>query len=108
MNVGMRVSPRKCRAHARRKLYEAHEINGSHIAGHAVSLMARLYVIERDIQQLEDMDAATRLRIRQERARPLAEELHEWLTSQRHKLVASDATAKAVDYSLGRWRAVTR
>lgn len=30
------------------------------------------------------------------------------MTSQRQKLAASDATAKAIDYSLGRWRALTR
>lgn len=59
------------RLHGRRKLYEAHELNGSQIAGHAVTLMARLYVIERDLKELENVDAATRRRIRQERARPV-------------------------------------
>lgn len=108
LHASGRIIEAGCMAHARRKLYEAHELNGSQIAGHAVTLIARLYLIEREIEQLENVNAATRLRIRQERARPVADELHEWLTSQRQKLAASDATAKAINYSLGRWRALTR
>ncbi len=103
-----RIIEAGCMAHARRKLYEAHELNGSAIAGHAVTLIAKLYVIEREIKELGDADVGTRLRIRQQRSRPIADELHEWLASQRQKLAASDATAKAIDYSLGRWRALTR
>lgn len=108
LHASGRIIEAGCMAHARRRLYEAHELNGSPIAGQAVTLMAKLYMIERGIQQLENADAATRLRIRQEHARPVADELHEWLTSQRQKLAASDATAKAIDYSLGRWLALTR
>lgn len=78
-----RIAEAGCMVHARRKQYKAHELTGSAIAGHAVTLMAKLYVIEREIQQLGDLDAATRLRIRQECARPVVEELHEWLTTQR-------------------------
>lgn len=103
-----RIVEAGCMAHARRKLYEAHELNGSEIAGHAVTRMAKLYVIEREIKELGEVDAATRLQIRQQRARPVADELYEWLTTQRQRLAASDATAKAIDYSLGRWRALTR
>lgn len=103
-----RIVEAGCMAHARRKLYEAHQLNGSVIAGHAVGLIAKLYVLEREIKDLGEVDASTRLRIRQERSHPIAEELHEWLTSQRQRLAASDATAKAIDYSLGRWRALTR
>jgi hypothetical protein len=38
----------------------------------------------------------------------MADELHRWLTSQRQHLAKADATAKAIDYSLERWRALTR
>lgn len=34
-----------CMAHARRKLFEAFELNGSQIAGQAVALIAKLYEI---------------------------------------------------------------
>jgi transposase len=94
-----------CMAHARRKLFEAHELNGSEIAGHAVALIARLYQIERDIKGL---DAAGRHRARQQYAKPIADELHRWLLSQRQKLAKADVTAKAIDYSLRRWAALTR
>jgi transposase len=94
-----------CMAHARRKLFEAHELNGSAIAGHAVALIAKLYEIEAEIRAL---DAESRWRIRQERAKPVAEQLHHWLVEQRQKLAKADVTARAIDYSLGRWRALTR
>ena len=94
-----------CWAHARRKLYEAHELNGSAIAGHALALIGKLYEIEREIKPL---DAPCRRRERQDRAQPIAGELHQWLLGQRQRLVKADATAKAIDYALGRWRALTR
>lgn len=41
-----------CMAHARRKLFEAHKLNGSQIAGEAVALIAKLYEVERDAHDL--------------------------------------------------------
>ena len=93
-----------CMAHARRKLFEVHELGGSPIASHALTLIARLYVIEREIKEL---DAQARRQARQSRAKPIADELHAWLTDKRQQLADADATAKAIDYSLGRWRALT-
>jgi hypothetical protein len=90
-------------AHARRKLFEAYKLNGSQIAGHTVTLIAKLYEVERTIKAL---DAQGRQEARQAYARPMADELHRWLTSQRQHLAKADATAKAIDYSLGRWRAL--
>src|SRR5574337_1867482 len=92
-------------AHARRKLFEAHELNASPIAGHAVALIGKLYEIEAEIKALAAED---RRRIRQQRAKPVAEQLHDWLVGQRQKLAKADATAKAIDYSLKRWSALTR
>ena len=34
--------------------------------------------------------------------------LHEWMTLQRQKVPGNSATAKALDYSLNRWSALTR
>ena len=58
-----------CMAHARRKLFEAHELNGSQIAGQAVTLIARLYEIEREARDLEPQE---RLLLRQQRSKPIA------------------------------------
>jgi transposase len=99
------VTASLCWAHARRKLFEAHQLNGSHIAGQAVTLIARLYEIEREAREL---DAEARWQLRQQRAKPIAEALHAWLAEQRQKLANADATAKAIDYSLSNWRALTR
>ena len=94
-----------CMAHARRKLFEAHQFNGSEIAGQAVALIARLYEIEREARELEP--EARRL-WRQQHAKPVAETLHSWLSEQRQRLVKADVTAKAIDYSLSNWRGLTR
>ncbi len=94
-----------CMAHARRKLFEAYKLNGSLIAKQAVELIGKLYEIERAIK---GHDCAGRHRQRQQHARPIADELHRWLTEQRQRLTKADATAKAIDYSLGRWSALTR
>ena len=94
-----------CMAHARRKLFEAHKLNASPIAGQAVALIAKLYEVEREARDLEP--DARRL-LRQQRSRPVADALHAWLTTQRQTLARADATAKAIDYALSNWRALTR
>jgi len=94
-----------CWAHARRRLFEAHKLNGSEIAGQAVTLIAKLYEIEREARELEP---EARWLLRQQRSRPIVEALHVWLTEQRQKLAKADVTAKAIDYSLSNWRALTR
>jgi transposase len=99
------VTAALCWAHARRKLFEAHELNGSQIAGQAVTLIAKLYEIEREARELEPQ---ARWLLRQQRAKPIADALHAWLTAQRQTLAKADATAKAIDYSLSNWRALTR
>lgn len=92
-------------AHARRKFVELHTANKSSIAGTALELIRQLYQVEREIQAA---DAETRLRIRRERAAPAAASLHGWLTAQRQRVPEGSATAKALDYSLNRWDALTR
>lgn len=99
------VTAALCMAHARRKLFEAHQFNASEIAGHAVALIAKLYEIEREARELQP--EARRL-WRQQHAKPVTEALHTWLSEQRRKLAKADVTAKAIDYSLSNWRGLTR
>jgi hypothetical protein len=99
------VTAALCMAHARRKLFEAHQFNGSEIAAQAVALIAKLYEIERDARELQP--EARRL-WRQQHAKPVAEALHAWLSEQRQKLAKADVTAKAIDYALSNWRGLTR
>jgi len=99
------VTAALCMAHARRKLFEAHQFNASPIAGQAVALIARLYEVEREARELQP--EARRL-WRQQHAKPVAEALHAWLSEQRQKLAKADVTAKAIDYALSNWRGLTR
>lgn len=46
--------------------------------------------------------------VRQARSKPLIEALETWLRERRAKLSSKNDTAKAIDYSLKRWRAFTR
>lgn len=48
------------------------------------------------------------MRLRRERAAPVAKNLHEWLTAQRARVPEGSDTAKALNYSLNRWPALTR
>ena len=93
-----------CMAHARRKLFEVFELNGSPIAGQAVALIAKLYAIEREVKELSNDD---RLLARQQRSRPVADVLHAWLTTRRQLLAKTDATARAIDCALSNWPALT-
>lgn len=99
------VTAALCMAHARRKLFEAHQFNGSEIAGHAVALIGKLYEFEREARELEPQ---ARWLLRQRHAKPVAETLHTWLSEQRPKLAKADVTAKAIDYALSNWRGLTR
>ena len=99
------VTAALCWAHARRKLFEAYKLTDSQIAGQAVVQIAKLYEIEREARMLSP---AERLLLRQARSRPLADALHTWYIEQRQRLAKADATAKAIDYSLSNWKALTR
>jgi len=94
-----------CMAHARRKFHELWANHGSQVGEQALRFFGELYRIEREIQ---DKTAGERKAIRAERAKPIADALHQWLTQQRQKVPDGSATAKAMDYSLKRWTALLR
>jgi transposase len=105
------VTSALCWAHARRGFFELADIAAtarrgpganpvSPIALEAVKRIDALFAIEREINGLS---AEERHRIRQERSRPLVEELHAWLGDKRATLSRSSAVAKPIDYMLRRW-----
>jgi transposase len=93
-----------CAAHARRKFFELHANTGSAVAEQALRFFGELYEIEREARTL---DASQRLRLRQEKARPLADSLHAWMLAQRLRATDGTGLARALDYSLKRWAALT-
>ena len=99
------VTEAGCLAHARRRFVDLQATSKSLIAETAVRFFAQLYEVEREVRTL---DADERRRIRQVRARPLANALHAWMIAQRQQLPEGSATARAIDYSLKRWVALTR
>ena len=59
-------------------------------------------------REVKELSAEVRLRIRQEKSQPLVQTLYDWLMLNRQKVPEGSATAKAIDYSLHRWKALTR
>ncbi len=94
-----------CMAHARRKFFELSTSSKSPVAEQALASIGQLYEIEREVRGL---DAEARCLIRQAKARPVAHALHEWMLLTRLKITDGTATARALDYSLKRWAALTR
>ena len=89
-----------CLAHARRKFDELVKANASAVAALAIQRIAWLYRVEADARGLT---AEQRLLMRQERSRPLWEELNVWLQLERTRVPDGSAIAKAIDYSLNHW-----
>jgi transposase len=98
------VTEAGCMAHARRKFFELHANHQSQIAGEALAFFGQLYGVEREVAELDD---AARWRLRQEKAKPILDLLHRWLTTHRQKAPSGSSIAKAIDYSLKRWTALS-
>lgn len=93
-----------CWAHVRRKFFEAHKHTQSPIAHEALQKIQALYAIEREAKELAPEE---RLGLRQERSAPMLKDFKAWLLEQRPQLANTQATAKAMDYTLRRWEALT-
>ncbi len=94
-----------CWAHGRRKFFELAELQRAPVAMEAVRRIDELFAIERAINGKAPDERHT---VRQERSKPLVDALESWLRAERAKLSSKAPVAKAIDYSLKRWRAFTR
>ena len=94
-----------CWAHARRKFYDLHQASGSPVAQEALNRIAALYRVE---AAAKDLTAEDRKAYRQEHAAPLLQSLKAWLDQLRPAVPGASGTAKAIDYTLRRWSALTR
>ncbi len=93
-----------CLAHARRKFDELIKVNQSPVAQQAVQRIALIYRVEREAKELT---SGERLAVRQTKSKPLWEELHAWLRLERGRVPEGSAVARAIDYSLNAWGALT-
>src|SRR5487761_2532935 len=94
-----------CWAHARRKFYDLYVVDRSPLATEAIRRIGALYAIEREIR---GSAPAQRAWVRQQRAGPLLEALHAWLSATLQTVSAKSDLAGAIRYSLARWNALTR
>ncbi len=94
-----------CLAHARRKYFDLNEAEPNAIAQEALARIAALYAIE---ARGRDMTVEERTQLRREESQPLLESMHDWLLQTRVNVANGGGTAKAIDYSLKRWAALSR
>lgn len=102
---GSQVTELGCFAHARRKYFELNEAQANPIAQEALVRIAALYAIE---ARGRGMSIAERAELRQREAQPLLVAMHDWLMATRMTVANGGGTAKAIDYSLKRWPALSR
>ena len=102
-----------CMAHARRKFHELHVTGQSIVSEEALNFFQRLYAVEREIDELFEKNALpsprnaqTVWQIRQAKAKPIADALHQWLLENRPLASKNSAIARAIDYCLKRWKAL--
>ena len=94
-----------CWAHTRRKFHDIHVVHASPTTTEALARIGALYGIE---EQIRGKPAELRCSIRQGRARPLLDELRNWMEKILRSLSTKSETAGAIRYALSHWRALTR
>lgn len=104
-----------CLAHARRKFHELHVTGQSIVSIEALTLFRQLYAIEREIDERFEKntppiprDPQIVRQIRQDKAKPIADKLHQWLQEKRQLTTKNASISKAMDYCLKRWQALTQ
>lgn len=100
-----RIQEVACWAHVRRKFYDLEQAQASPLAREALERIATLYAIEDDIRGRPPDE---RHQVRQTRARPLLQSLHDWFEVSLTKLSRKSDTTAAIRYALTLWPALTR
>jgi len=94
-----------CMAHARRKFFDLHAANGSPVAFEALQRIAALYEIE---SRVKAMSPEARKHTRMAEAAPKLDAFKAWLLHTRTTTANGGALAKAIDYTLRRYAALSR
>lgn len=94
-----------CLAHARRKFFDLNVAQANPIAQEALRRIAALYEIE---GRGRAMTVAARTELRRDEAVPVLASMHDWLLATRRTVADGGGMAKAMDYSLRRWAALSR
>jgi transposase len=94
-----------CWAHTRRKFHDIHVAHASPTTTEALARIGALYGIE---EQIRGKPAELRRSVRQDRARPLLDQLRQWMEKTLRSLSTKSETAGAIRYALSHWRDLTR
>ena len=91
--------------HVRRRFYELAAAGPAPIASEALERIAGLYAIEKEIR---GRSADERRVVRQDRSRPIVDDLEPWLRAKLALISQKTKLAKAIRYALSRWSGLTR
>ena len=86
-----------CWAHVRRKFVDAWQRLRDPVAQHAIKEIGQLYDIEREVK---DCTYGERVRIREERARPVVDQLLKYLGDEQVSITPGSVLGQAVAYTL--------
>ena len=90
-----------CWAHARRKFYDALPADMKNASGTlaniALEKIAKLFAIEK---QIETLSPGEKVKVRQERSKPLVDDFFLWCTNNQNKVLSGSKTGKAIQYAL--------
>ena len=108
------ITPVHCWAHVRRKFLEA-ESSFPEESRKAIDWIGELYEVERGVPTLsrgapEDVRAealALRTRLREERSRPIVDDLRGWAYETKPATLPQSLLGKAIDYMLSLWPGLT-
>jgi transposase len=93
-----------CWAHVRRRFYELAAAGPAPIASEALERITGLYAIENDIR---GRSAEERRAVRQDRSRPIIDDLEPWLRAKLALISQKTKLAEAIRYALSRWNGLT-
>ncbi len=94
-----------CWAHVRRRFYELAAAGPAPIASETLERIAKLYAIESAIR---GRTAEERRDIRQQKSKPLIDELQSWLRAKLELISQKTKLAEAIRYALSRWTGLIR
>ncbi len=94
-----KASEMACMAHIRRKFVDIYQSQGSAIAEEAIKRIAGLYAVEKQARGCSPED---RVALRQTNAKPVFDDLEEWLHKQLPKLPRKSPLADAIRHALDR------
>jgi transposase len=90
-----------CTAHVRRKFVDVFKSQGSHVAEQAIQRIAQLYAVEKKARR---SSPERRVELRLAKAKPILDDLENWLQSELPKLSGKTPLANAIRYALTRMK----